>query len=192
MSRVQPEDLSIYPAYLCVGRPPIQQAVIAHLWRYRLSGRKMSMKDLVVDCASSSGTVKGCLNKLVEEGVLDEEYGILVDFVPERTVVPPAKPKKQGKKLPSWVFEASSMWTTGRGGVLNPGDFNRCLQAVVNQFGWGTVRPVFATYCEVSGDDAKFHTLRRFGELYPEYEGKVESDRAPGNNSMRGYLKGKR
>jgi len=189
MSTVQPQDLSIYPAYLCVGRPPLEQVVIAHLWRHAFSDvQKIVKTTLAEDCGTTSGTLNKTVSKLIEEGVLEGNRSINLSFIPERPVVIPKQPKKKSP-YPEYVFWAIRTWTQATGGVYTPVYMKMALDGCVKEYGAEKVVFAIRGFTTKTDINPRYDTPRAFAKVIGDYLPTESPERRPTSRSFKDRMK---
>lgn len=149
----------------------------------------------MVDESSTTGApVVPTKGKRTVKGTVTE---VLIDPVKEQIPAAPAsKPS-----VPTWVQDAAAMWNAVHGGVVQHAKLGAHLKALVHQYGWERVRPVWGFYLDeakekASGADfvAKFGTYEAKSKgmnLIPiRSDPKAEQKRAAMTAMIMGGLKG--
>ena len=190
MSTVQPQDLSIYPAYLCVGRPPLEQVVIAHVWRKSFcEGKAMSKAAMSTDCGTTPATLKKAMDKLIEEGVLKRGgKDIDLSFIPERPVVIPKQPKKKSP-YPEYVFWAMRTGTQATGGVYTPVYMKMALDGCVKEYGAEKVAFAIRGFTTKTDINPRYDTPRAFAKVIGDYLPTESPERRPTSRSFKDRMK---
>ena len=154
---VQKYDFGIWPSYLCRGRSPKEQVVIAWLWIFANSGTKWTLK-MLSDCCGVS--VNGeFLHKLAEAGLLKQiESADKTLFTPSTNLAephepPPERKKRKSEVMPPWVFKACRIWERYHG-VIGPKQSFATLRTAVESYGEDKVLAGLDNYARRT--DAKF------------------------------------
>ena len=139
-------DLGIFPLYLCEGRKPVEQVLLAYIWTFTVRGQEWTASGLGAAAGTTAATTTKSLAELVKDGVLIElppeewkkkkaccQYQIRADFIAERDeeVVQAAK---EATKLPGWVFVACQKYSAVQG-VIRPKQMHSAMKGVVQFYG---------------------------------------------------------
>ena len=167
MGTLRKHDISVFPTFLCSGKPARDQVVLTYLWM--LAGEEWTYKQMTELCGC--GVNAALLDRMVDEELLSRtnpdtrkntkpcnKYRINVDFVPNRPEEVVEKPKEK-VKYPTWTWPCLAAWKASHG-ILSPMVIYNTLKPAVAEYGESTVVKGFEAYCKKS--DKKWASPRNF------------------------------
>jgi len=167
MGTLRKFDVSVFPAWMCKGKPVRDQVVLTYL--FMLAGEEWTYKQMTEMCGC--GVTTALLDGMVKEGLLSEtnpdtrknskpcnKYVVNADFVPDRPEEVAEKPKEK-VKFPTWTWPCLNAWKASLG-ILSPMVIYTTLKPAVTEYGEQVVVKGFEEYCKRA--DKKWASPRNF------------------------------